>query len=165
VHLSSLSMSDPVLSVAVTTTLAAAVGFLLTAQAAKERRRRRRHYLTRLSLPVVYVSAWRAVLTSIDDRGLLNTTGFDRPAFRHLLSLFSPVWDQTRRRERDVGPADVLGLVLQYLNSTARCKTLCQVFAIPPASLSRYLRMGLAMLHQVIALSPHRFFLSTAVLS
>lgn len=128
----------------------AAASFILAAGAAKQQRRRRRHYLTRLSLPPVYLSAWRTVLTGGDDRGLLNTTGFDRPTFTHLLSLFRPLWERERRRERDVRAADVLGLVLQFLNSTARCKTLCQVFAIPPASLSRYLRQGLALLLEVI---------------
>jgi len=110
------------------------------------RRQRMRHYLTRASLPLYPRSAWRSVLESTDDRGLLNTTGFDRPTFNHLLSLFSPLWLMMRRRERLVYPADALGLVLQYLNSTARQKTLCQVFAMPPATLSVHLRRGLAVL-------------------
>jgi hypothetical protein len=158
-------MSGISTSIAVSSVVAtAAAGFLIISASEKGQRRRRRHYLTRLSLPPVYCSAWRSVLTSQDGRGLLNTTGFDRATFRHLLALFHPLWQGERSRERDVRSCDVLGLVLQFLNSTARCKTLCQVFAFPPASLSRYLRKGLALLLKVtkqslrcITLLPHTF--------
>ena len=109
-------------------------------------RQRARHYLTRLSLPVFPRSAWRCVLDSVDGRGLVNTTGFDRATFSHLLSLFTPLWESQRQRRTAITAVDVLGLVLQYLNSTARQKTLCQVFALPPATLSRHLRRGLAVL-------------------
>ena len=107
-------------------------------------RRKRRHYLTRLTLQPVYRSAWRAVYESLDTRGLLNTTGFDRGSFLHMLSLFTPLWYQRRRvHRRCAQPADVLGLCLQWLNTSTRQKTLCQVFALPPATLCRLLRYGL----------------------
>ena len=84
---------------------------------------------------------------SVDERGLINTIGFDRHTFHHLLSLFTPVWFQRRRVHRDCAqPADVLSLCLQWLNSSNRQKTLCQVFALPPATLCRLLCYGLQTL-------------------
>jgi hypothetical protein len=134
------------LTTLVTMTSHVASSFLLLAAEARRRRVRRRHYLTRVSLPLHLCSAWRAVLISADQRGLLNTTGFDRTTFNHLLSLFSPLWCQHRQRTRQICAADALGLCLQYLNSTARAKTLCQVFSLPPATLSRHLRKSLRLL-------------------
>jgi hypothetical protein len=110
------------------------------------RRRAARHYLTRLSLPPLCRSAWRSVLESSDARGLLDTTGFNRATFNHLLSLFAPLWLTQRRRRTQLHAEDVLGLVLQYLNTSARQKTLCQIFALPPSTLCRHLRRGLAVL-------------------
>ena len=112
----------------------------------RQRRADTRHYLTRLSLPLVEHSGWRSVMESADGRGLLDTTGFNRSTFNHLLSLFSPLWYSHSRRQRYLYAEDVLGLVLQYLNCTASQKTLCQVFALPPSTLNRHLRRGLATL-------------------
>ena len=70
--------------------------------------------MTRLSLPPLHRSAWRSVLDSSDQRGLLNSTGFDRPTFDHLLTSFSPLWHSQRQR-RSLRAEDVLGLVVSAL--------------------------------------------------
>lgn len=139
-------MPTTVLSIPVLCCVFAAILLLVHDLTRRQRRVETRHYLTRLSLPLVPHSAWRSVIDSTDGRGLLDTTGFDRATFNHLLSLFSPLWRIQNRRQRDLFPSDVLGLVLQYLNSTVRQKTLCQVFALPPSTLNRHLRRGLATL-------------------
>jgi hypothetical protein len=95
------------------------------------------------------------VLDSTDGRGLLNCTGFDRPTFAHLLSLFSPLWMTMHSRCQQLRAVDVLGLVLQFLNSNSRQKTLCQVFGLPPATLCRHLRGGLAVLLAAVRRDHH----------
>lgn len=135
--------------VVVSACYAAAAEFLLVAASAAPPppKRRRRHYLTRLTLQPLYRSAWRAVYESVDERGLLNTVGFTRHTFARLLAVFTPTWLCSRRVHRHcASTADVLGLCLQWLNSSTRQKTLSQVFAIPPASLCRLLRFGLQAL-------------------
>ena len=143
--------SHDALMIAVHGYCSAAAYLLLAAGAAGSARpparKKRRHYLTRLSLQPVYRSAWRIVYDSLDERSLLNTVGFDRRTFNHLLLRFTPEWHSRRRTyRRHAQVEDVLGLCLQWLNSTSRQKTLCQVFALPPATLSRLLRFGLQTL-------------------
>jgi hypothetical protein len=135
----------------------AAVGFLLIAAAAKQRCRRRRHYLTRCTLPPYLDSAWRHVLRSKDDKAFIHTTGFDMATFRFLLSGFQPLWQRKTRRGRPptVLAVDALGLTLQYLNSSTPLKALCQVFAMPPATLSLHLRRGMCVLLQFVSRNYH----------
>ena len=131
----------------------ATVGFLLIAAAAKQRCRRRRHYLTRCALPPYLDSAWMHVLRSQDDKAFIHTMGFDVATFRYLLRGFQPLWQrqESRGSPGSVLAVDALGLTLQYLNSSTPLKALCQVFAMPPATLSRHLRRGMHALLRFVS--------------
>jgi hypothetical protein len=119
---------------------------------------RRRHYLQRIHVGPTPSSSWRITLNSPDDTGLLNVTGLTRAAFEDLHAAFAPHWQQQRRRRqlhaRQLRSIDVLGLVLHWVQSTMRAKTLCQVFATPPATVSRLLRSGMHSLRLVLSQLP-----------
>ena len=111
---------------------------------------RRRHYLTRAALTEPNQSAWREIKNSKDDMAFLDTTGMTYAVFLELLKAFKKCWDgpivQSRGRKRVLTIEDVLGLVLHYLNSCMRQKTLAEVFGIVPSSVSKYLCKGLGCL-------------------
>lgn len=132
-------------STLVTIAAAAASSWLVLASNSHRRPvKRRHHYLTRPTLPLIHQSAWRIVINSGDDKALLNTTSFNIEAFVHLQQLFIPQWNNKYHhhhgRSRCMKAVDVLGLVLKYLTSCYRAKELCQIFAQPPAVISRNLR-------------------------
>lgn len=110
---------------------------------------RRRHYLTRKSLTVTYSSAWRALLNEKNDLSFINTTGLNYRAFMQLWHLFKfrlPLLQCKAGRRRQTKTKDVLGLVLYWLNSNCKQKTLCQVFGLVPSAVSNYLWMGMEAL-------------------
>jgi hypothetical protein len=123
---------------------------------------RNRSYL-RLGLnPNVSHSPWRYLLEHGGDADYLCTMGLDRNAFRALYSTFHDVWAQRfvkkvyngRGRPTVFESYDVLGLTLNFLNSTMRQKTLCQVFSTKPSTLSRMLMAGLKCLHRSLRCIP-----------
>lgn len=126
---------------------------LLVAELADQKHRaslRRRHYLQRVHVGLTQHSTWRIILSHSNDAGLLDVTGLTRAAFTRLHSVFRPLWliehPRERRSQRQLRSEDVVGLVLHWVQSTMRCKTLCQVFHTPPATVSRLLRRGMRVL-------------------
>jgi len=75
-------------------------------------------------------------------------TGFSRVAFDMLLKRFEIRYDIRPRGLRDstISARDALGIVLHWLNSTMRYKTLSLIFAIPSGSISRVLMRSLGSL-------------------
>lgn len=112
---------------------------------------RNRHYLTREALLPPDQSPWRHVWNSRDDRAMLNTTGLTWEAFQKLLELFlansKDIFPKNKGRKRLLTMSDILGLVLHWLNSPIRQKSLGQIFGIPPASVCEHLWTGLHYLH------------------
>ncbi|DAZ96556.1 TPA: hypothetical protein N0F65_011233 [Lagenidium giganteum] len=81
---------------------------------------RDRHYLTRSSLDTPSASAWTALTNSKCDQSLINRSRIGRPSsIVHL--------------------HQALGLILTFYTSRMRQKTLCQLFGLPPATLSQHL--------------------------
>jgi len=108
---------------------------------------RERFYLTRRALLNPARSAWQHLWLHGDDRSLICTTGFDRYAFVRLLGPFAAHLNLSARgRPPSLDAAGQLGLVLNYLNSKMGGKTLCMVFGITPAVLSRFIKAGLRAL-------------------
>ncbi|KAJ8579917.1 hypothetical protein M405DRAFT_869856 [Rhizopogon salebrosus TDB-379] len=103
---------------------------------------------------------WQVLYESQNDRAFITTMGFDVQTFGFILtSGFASRWYETpvarpdvssqgnarpNRRSLDAGGA--LGLILHYLNSTMHETSLQQIFALIPATVSRYLTSGLPML-------------------
>eukprot|EP00033_Pygsuia_biforma_P004099 GCRY01004494.1.p1 GENE.GCRY01004494.1~~GCRY01004494.1.p1 ORF type:complete len:143 (-),score=3.06 GCRY01004494.1:746-1174(-) len=102
-----------------------------------------RHYLTRISLPLPSVSSWTKLFLSQNNLSFINVTGFDFASFMDFfsslmeLNLMKP---NTFGRKRWLSTEGVLGLTLQWLNSTMKNKTLCQVFGITEYVCSVYIR-------------------------
>lgn len=114
---------------------------------------RRRHYLNRKSLLHINVSAWRAILQEKNDLAFINTTGMTYSAFMRLWGMFRvrlPLLQHQIGRRRHTTSKDVLGLVLHWLNSNMKQKTLCQVFGLVPSAISQYLWIGLETLHDIL---------------
>ncbi|KAJ8582170.1 hypothetical protein M405DRAFT_922049, partial [Rhizopogon salebrosus TDB-379] len=103
---------------------------------------------------------WQALYESQNDRAFITTMGFDVQTFGSILtSGFASQWyevpvahpdvsphgnSRPNRRSLDAGGA--LGLLLHYLNSTMHEISLQQIFALIPATVSRYITSGLPML-------------------
>jgi hypothetical protein len=103
---------------------------------------------------------WQALYDSQNDRAFITTTGFDVATFGCLLTAgFAQKWytipisradinnnGDARPGRRSLDAAGALGLVLHYLNSTMRETSLQQIFAIIPATVTRYITFGLHIL-------------------
>jgi hypothetical protein len=79
--------------------------------------------------------------------------GLDVSTFNYLRVRF----EEELQLDKDIGrPPSVssssmlLGLTLHYLNSSMMQKTLCQLFGMPPASLSRWLWRSMIALHRAL---------------
>lgn len=107
---------------------------------------------------------WQVLYTSHSDRAFITTMGIDVLTFEFILtSGFASLWyhksitrpdtnsqgiPRLNRRSLDAGGA--LGLMLHYLNSTMHETSLQQIFALIPATVSRYLTSGLPILLQTL---------------
>jgi hypothetical protein len=127
-----------------------------------ERRAERRLYLTRPDLIANPrgKTAWEALYTSRSDRAFITTMGFNIHTFQNILNAgFRDLWHSTPIPRNDVsthGTARItrrsldaegcLGLVLHFLSSTMAETSLVQIFAVVPASISRYLSFSLDIL-------------------
>lgn len=115
---------------------------------------RNRAFLTTSALPDPDLSAWKAQFQSTDDRAWVCVTGFNRNEFNTLLAVFAEEFTinkaGTGGRPTQHTTADALGLVLYWLNSSVKQKTLCQLFGFPPAAVSRILSRGLNALRAAL---------------
>ncbi|KZT56611.1 hypothetical protein CALCODRAFT_435526 [Calocera cornea HHB12733] len=132
------------------------------AQARASERRERRAYLTRPDLlrnPRVR-TPFQTVLTGQVDRAYISTMGLDVKTFRRILEGgFEQLWNseaiprpdvsswgEPRPEKRSLNAAGGLGLVLYWLNSTMMDKSLAQIFALIPSTITRYRAFGLDLL-------------------
>ena len=147
---------------------AVAIGVLIYAGAEESRRLQseqrlaHRTYLTRPELPPepCHDSAWLRLYHSQSDRAFITTMGFNVQAFDWILQAgFNKLWnllpipctDVTdnavpRAYRRSLDAAGALGLVLHFLSSTMTEISLQQIFALVPATSSRYINFGLEIL-------------------
>jgi hypothetical protein len=86
--------------------------------------------------------------------------GLSVAAFKELLKPFSDEWkskktsNNCKGRKAIISPADILGLVLHWLNSTMCQKTLSEIFGLVPSAVSAFLGIGLIVLHSVLSKLP-----------
>ena len=119
----------------------------------------RRTYLVRANLlpNPRFGTPWQRLYRSKSDRAFLTTMGFNVATFQAILEAgFAQRWCTTPIPRADVNPAGrtrlngrsidaptALGLVLHYLSSTVHEVALQEIFAVVPASASRYITFGL----------------------
>jgi len=115
---------------------------------------RNRSYLVSRSLLPRCESAWRHLCCFGDDMAFRCTTGFSRHAYDILLECFVHDYKARRLGGPTIEPGDALGLILHWLNSTMRAKTLSMLFSIPSGSISRVLQRALHALSLTLARLP-----------
>jgi len=127
-----------------------------------ERRLERRLYLTRPDLlPNPRADTpWQILHRGRNNRAFITTMGFDVRTFELILEEgFARVWESTpiprsdvpsssapRIHRRSLDAPGALGLVLHFLNSTMVDTNLCQIFAIIPTTVSRYIAFSIKIL-------------------
>ncbi|KAG6848622.1 hypothetical protein H0H93_015417 [Arthromyces matolae] len=132
------------------------------------RRRAHRLYLCRRELlpDPRSETPWQRLWESQTDRAFITTMGFDVATFRYILegpNGFGRRWNMStipredvdnagnpRLGRRSLDGAGALGLVLHYLGSAMLEITLQQIFALTPATLSRYLDFALDILYDTL---------------
>lgn len=141
------------------------LGILENREHTRAIRKETRLYLTRPDLLPDPRSntPWTALYERREPRAFIMTMGFDPPTFDYLLEAFEPIWNTTpipradvsrsgapRLTARSLDAAGASGLVLHYLNSTMKEKTLSQIFALIPTTVSRYLDFALEILQRTL---------------
>jgi hypothetical protein len=133
-------------------------------------RREKRLYLTRGDLleDPRGETPWQAVLRAGNDRAFITLMGFDVATFHSILDDgFRECWDNfaiprsdtntdghPRLGGRSLDAEGALALALHYLNSTMSKTTLCQIFALTPSTVSRYIDFSLKILVQALRIIP-----------
>ncbi|KAF7783289.1 hypothetical protein Agabi119p4_2665 [Agaricus bisporus var. burnettii] len=134
------------------------------------RRARNRQYLLRADLlPNPRLDTpWQALYNHQNKRGFVTTMGLDPDTFQIVLdSGFRDLWDSTpiprsdtnsggspRLSRRSLDAAGALGLILHYLSSPMLEVSLCEIFALIPATVSRYIQISLSLLLQTLRRMP-----------
>ena len=127
-----------------------------------ERRRERRLYLVRDDLleNPREGTPWQALNSSKNDRAFITTMGFDVATFDLILSSgFEERWNSMpipradapstaapRLSRRSLDARGALGLILHHLNSTMHDVSLCEIFALIPSTVTRYIQFSLQIL-------------------
>jgi len=104
---------------------------------------------------------------SQSNRVFITTMGFNIAVFNTILEVgFEEQWNTTipwhdvsmtatpRMNQRSLDAAGALGLVLHFVNSTMQEVSLQQIFALVPATVSRYINFALGMLLGVLKKIP-----------
>lgn len=146
------------------------VGAEESRQLRAERRNAHRTYLTRPELPPnpCIESAWQRLYRSQSDRAFITTMGFNVTTFNTILEAgFEEQWNTTpiprhdvpvsaapRMGRRSLDAAGALGLVLHFVNSTMQEVSLQQIFALVPATVSRYINFALGILLNILKRIP-----------
>ena len=116
---------------------------------------RNRHNLTKSALPSVSASAWAALFNFGDDASFLELTGFDRASFYELHDIiFFGEERQSTGRPKKLDSYSELGLLLHYLNSTMRLKSLAQIFGAVPCIIGRSIDKMLVLTIQKLERHP-----------
>ncbi|KAG9096106.1 hypothetical protein FS749_009132 [Ceratobasidium sp. UAMH 11750] len=142
---------------------------------AKRKAQRKRYFLRRRELMPEprNESSWLALYHSQEDNGFILTMGLDKAAFSYILNAgFREGWDKSTITRGDVNPvgrpcpgarsldtAGGLGVTLYYLCCTAGDTAIEQIFALVPATLSRYLTFAIPLLLKVLRELPEAQFL------
>jgi hypothetical protein len=124
----------------------------------QQRARGNRNYLVRGDLlpNPRFATAWQALLAAGNDKAFINTMSIDVETFHHILnSGFRHYWNSyavprtdvertaaPRVDRRSLDAEGGLGLILHWLCSTMREKTLAQLFALVPSTVSRYINFA-----------------------
>lgn len=99
---------------------------------------RDRAYLTKEALLPLSHSPWRKLLASGTNAHFITVTGLSRDAFMTLLAKYHEHFEDRPKglgiKEMSLLSIDSLALVLHWLNSTMRQKTLKQLFGLPNVS-------------------------------
>jgi len=127
-----------------------------------ERRQERRLYLIRPDLlPNPRADTpWQILYLGRNNRAFVTTMGFDVRTFELILEEgFAHVWESTpiprsdvpsssapRIYRRSLDAPGALGLVLHFLNSTMVDTNLCEIFAVIPTTVSRYIAFSIKIL-------------------
>ena len=127
-----------------------------------ERRRERRLYLVRGDLlkTAREGTPWQVLNSSKNDRAFITTMGFDVATFDLILSSgFEERWNSMpipradapstaapRLSRRSLDARGALGLILHHLNSTMHDVSLCEIFALIPSTVTRYIQFSLQIL-------------------
>lgn len=135
-----------------------------------ETRNPHRLYLTRADLlPNPRINTpWQHLYTRQNDRAFITTMGVNFHTFSQILNGgFALQWNTTpiprvdstatgapRLGRRSLDAAGALGLVLHYLNSTMSETSLQEIFALIPATVSRYLNFSMAILLEALRSMP-----------
>jgi hypothetical protein len=104
---------------------------------------RTRNYVTRQCLPPPNTIPWLKLYQDGSDENLINVISLSRAAFEVLLTAFSRHYIMSSGPGRSGRPraiplkSTVLGMLLQFYTAPIEYKTLSQLFAIPPATLTR----------------------------
>ena len=117
------------------------------------KRLRSRRYITSSCLPDPKESAWSILWKNGDDLSFISLTGFDRQSFIELHDyIFENYNFNSTGRKSKLDTHAKLGLLLHFLNSTMKLKTLCQIFGVSQSTVSRELskmsRLTLDRLYQ-----------------
>jgi hypothetical protein len=115
---------------------------------------RNRFYIRLPALPPVQQSAWAALYASRDDPSMMTCTGFNTASFHSLHNLLFPVPPNHSGHPPSLDSHAKLGLILHYLNSSMMQKTLCQIFAVTEAIVSRDLNYMLNLLCEKLPTIP-----------
>ncbi|KAI9331008.1 hypothetical protein BD770DRAFT_449470 [Pilaira anomala] len=115
------------------------------------RRKSRRIYTRSNNLHTPRDSAAYKLLSGRDDDAYICHLGLDTCAFDQLLKEFKKVYPvrRNRGRSRALSTKMVLALGLMWIHGTMRQETLCLIFGVPAATVSRSKRMALLTLDRV----------------
>ena len=97
-----------------------------------------RHHIISEAIPKPENAPWSVLLNQGDDCSFLELTGFDRASFYELHNiLFADEQPQRTGRPKTLNNYAELGLLLHFLNSTMKIKSLCQIFGAVPSVINR----------------------------
>ena len=114
-----------------------------------------RNYVTCSCLRQVNDSDWMHIYKCADESSFVNLTSLTRDSFKKLLVEFAKYYKINTARKggrpsKLLYHHQALGCILMYYSDTMGYKTLCQIFAIPPPTLSRVLYNGELALARVL---------------
>ena len=132
-------------------------------------RRRRSGYYPRSVLHHPLCSAWRKLVSSEDDRSLIQATGLDFRTFRFLLHRFAPIYEKysfysedgrikevrtNTGRPRSLNAEAALGLILMWTRTRGVNSSLSLIFGVTLPRVNLWRRFALRVLLSVLKREP-----------